>query len=545
MKPLLATYFLSFVTPALAATQCPSVGATIEDCPAMFYPVPKTPATHDPGLVPLLAGAQSALQGERAAVEAWLDARKKQHQAKAEFDSSWIDITGDVSRKFHETTLKYREAAAVLARRKYATDVALEALVDAAGQSYGAKPARTDFSSEPIAKRLAKWSPIPNRCETTDEETGKCRLRTPDEQEKHVRSGANSVYATTHPITGQIVINSEAFDRPDPEEFPATLLHESVHWVDITSIGGFRSLPNNSVDIRPAEKFDRERTAYLEEAKFFRKLKLEAKAQVADAAAEEFRVQSEITRTRNLSWTDIRTRTQYRAWRGVQDHFQADVRQELDYDAETLQEIHQGTEALDERLRQDADHRLQDARRDPEALATRVETHRWMFAEAAQCGFEPLDSWNLQYRVAGRFPVENIHFEWNSRETFKASLLLAAACHTPEKESPCNDAMDVITSLWDDEAFRKTIELFQDSHEDTRFCVAHIARRLGRPKGFGKIQKEAKSYRKWLVERARQPSPEPGPETDSTRPTPRPPREDPTPPPPTRPRCRFMGDWCD
>lgn len=507
----------------------------------MYYPTPSDPESHGALLVPHLSKAKEALEEERAAVKVWDDARKAQIKARKALGDAWWK-TDELSQQLHRAGEDYRSAAAALAKRKYATDVALNVLVEAAGRLYGAKPARTDFSSELIAKRLAKWSPIPNRCETTDEETGKCRLRTPDEQEKHVRSGANTVYATTHPITGQIVINSEAFDRPDPEEFPATLLHESVHWVDITSIGGFRSLPNNKVDIHPAEKFDRERTAYLEEAKFFRKLKLETKAQAAEAVAEKFKVQSKITRSRGLNWTDIRTSTEYRAWLGVQDHFQADTRQELDYDTETLQDIQQGTEALDERLRLDAARRIEESRRDAVAHEARRATHQWMLAEAARCGFEPIDSWEVRFRVAARTPAETIRFRWDSRETFKASLLLAAACHSPGNESPCNDAMDMIASRWGDEEFRNTLEVSEDSHEDTRFCIAHIARRLGKPRAFGKIQKEAKSYRKWLSERG-QPAPKPDPAVDSggTEPRPRPPREE----PPPRPRCRFMGDWCE
>lgn len=543
MKRHSALLVFCLASPAFSTTKCPFPGATIEDCPAMFYPTPKQPAAQDPSLLPRLNDAKDAVKNERIAVKNWIEARAAQRQAATAFESAWIDITGELKSKYHEAASNYREAAFALSQRKELTDKALKELLDLAGHSYGAKPARTDFSGESIAEGLANWSPSFNRCENTDEVTGKCRLRSPLEHEGHLKSRTAVSFATTNPTTGQILVDAAAFDRPDAEEFPATIIHESVHWVDITSIGGYRRLPNNDVDIAPAEKFNRERTAYLKEAEFFRLLKMETKALAAEADAKTFEVQSQISRDQALSWTNIRTRPQYRAWRGVQDHFQADSRQELDFDQETLRDIRQGTDSLDERLRQDAARRLQDARRNTAALEERSDTHKWMLTEAAQCGFEPLDSWNVQYRVAGRLPAESIHFEWSSKETFKASLLLTAACHSPENETPCNDAMDVLTSRWDDEAFRKTLELFQDSHEDTRYCVAHIARRLGKPKAFGKIQKEAKSYRKWLVERNRQPAPDSNPDPGTSTPTPRRPREEPA--PPARPRCRFMGDWCD
>lgn len=543
MKRHSALLVFCLASPALSATKCPFPGATIEDCPAIFYPTPKQPSTQDPALLPRLNDAKSAVENERIAVKAWIEAREAQRQAATAFESSRIDITGDLKSKYHETASNYREAAFALRRQRELTDKALIELLDLADQSYGIKPARTDFSGENIARGLATWSPTLNRCETTDAVTGKCRLRATDEQQRYAAQKLSPVYATTNPTTGQILVEAAAFERPDAEEFPATILHESVHWVDITSIGGYRRLPNNEVDIAPAEKFDRERSAYLKEAEFFRLLKMETKALAAEADAKAFETQSQITRDWSLNWTDIRTRPQYRAWRGVQNHFQADARQELDYDTETLQEIQQGTEALDERLRLDAVRRIEESRSDTAAREARRATHQWMLSEAARCGFEPIDSWEVRYRVAGRVPAETIRFRWDSRETFKASLLLAAACHSPGNESPCNDAMDMIASRWGDEEFRNTLEVSEDSHEDTRFCIAHIARRLGKPRAFGKIQKEAKSYRKWLSERGRQPAPKPDSDVDSggTEPRPRPPRED----PPPRPRCRFMGDWCE
>lgn len=538
-------YSLLLAMPASAAKPdfCKDPHATVEECPDNYYPTPKRPGPQDPDLVPLLQDSKIAIDEERIAVKAWQEARANHRAAVETLNAAWIPST-KAKQDLEDAGLKYRDAASALRVRKTETDRATKVLLDAARLSYGVTPPKTDFSGDGISPGLVAWNPIFNRCEVKDAESGRCRLRTPKEEEQFrnealaraARQGLprpDPVSATTDPSTGQIILNATAFERPEPEEFGATIVHESVHWVDITSIGGY-PLVNGTLQITPTEKFNRERLAHLQEAAFFRTLKMEHKALREEGTAEKLRIQIEITDKQGLTWADIRTKPQYRSWLSVQDHFQHEGlrdgdRGDFDVDSQTLRDIQRGAKEVDERLRAYAASQRREAEQTLQFGEDKRNAHVFMTHEAARCGLSYIDTWNTQFQVSGRPTQERIHMDWTDKETFKASLLIVAACHSPSVESPCNDAMETVAARWDDQDFRKAIELFDDSDQELYFCVAHIARRLSRPRNFKKIQAEAMSYRDWRESELRKPQPKPPAGGGVS--TPRPPRvrEDPRP----------------
>lgn len=306
--------------------------------------------------------------------------------------------------------------------------------------------------------------------------------------------------------------------------------------------------------LSPAEKFQTEADAYRREAEFYRRQGNQAQYIGRKDIADRFATQILIVKSQGLSWNDIRTKEAYRGWLGTdwltRDQQVPGVEQtaELDFDSETLNDIQNGARELDEHVRQAGSRRLAEGLESAAGTRARADGHRVLVAEAARCGLNPIDSWNFLYQTAsGPYP-ERISLIWHDEAAFKATALLVDVCRLPAKgQAPCNDSFESMRERWDDEAFRRSLYLADDTAEDIRDCVGHIAVRVKRLKTYEKLVKEAKDYREWLAEHRREQSGKPpaagSPPATGPAPSPRPPRQDPA--PPARPRCRFMGDWCE
>lgn len=162
-------------------------------------------------------------------------------------------------------------------------------------------------------------------------------------------------------------------------------------------------------------------------------------------------------------------------------------------------------------------------------------------AEAAsRCNLIPVEPVSDAYRVrVGRGETVNLRYE--DEDGFYASLLLVHSCTVPWQSDACNGGMNAIHRRWGERGFRKSVLLAAGSDQKLINCVWYMHDNLRAPSDYQEVRRVSSEFQ--ALSRSEESSATPG----SPPPPPRTPRSatEGRVSPPARPRCRFMGSWCD
>ncbi len=491
--------------------------------------------------------ANEELKRERDAVDVWLNKRKSYKDIKRQLDDKTLkeNERAKLLEAYAIALKDYRTAGENLASQKLVSDMTASAAVQAVAHHFHLTPSKTDLNdTQASSHRLSPWAPMFKRDEVFDLDSGRWRLRTPNEEKAEVqRRAANQTRGELGPTAaitswydGAIALNQNSFTSA--ETLAATVYHETSHWLAFMAMGGVKK----GTRLSPASFFQLEVDAYRREAEFYKRMGKTVEAKNRADAAAQYQSQRDITLSNRLTWADIQNNQTYRGWLGVNSALRLSSPDEapptIDEGMSALREIQEGALALRARKEAEGDERIREVEQPVHDEEHKRQVHVRMANAAIDCGLEPVDTWNARFH-SGQDRIFN--FQFKDEPSYRASLLLLSACYSHRSAPPCVDSFATLKSNWSDPAFRDKLLLGEGSSPGAVACVATLATQMEEPARYEDLLNARDRF--WANWRRGAPSSgsgtQPLPQPPSAPQAPREPREpkEPTPPREDIPWC--------